>query len=242
MDIRRGGAASVIADARQHAAPKAWMAVWSEQPADPREERQPSSARLTVQVVRAPSPRPDSRSRVLVQVMQPPALRGIGVLMDEQGVWLRTSPDGPVVAATDALLSAPVAGLGQPLAVFVAGEWQGEARTRSSYDTSLEGEFGDTAILRFKPHYEAGPHTPILKAGVSKRYGTWTLGELDDRKGQPMGKIEWLELRERESIPIAELLRLQPAQGPARTLQRTSHQLGAAVRWQGGAKGLAQLR
>ncbi len=231
LDLRRGGAPAVLADARAQTAPRPWSATYAATlPAKHPLKEQIGSIRLTI--TRAAPVAANLPGRTLVRFEEPAFAKGWGIVVDGDKAWLRTTDKAE--PATVAKASQVVPKLGIALVVFVASEFAAQ------FESSIEGEFGDTAVLRFKPRYEAGPDVLPLKAGLSKRYGAWVLGEVDDRKGLPLSRIEWLEPKLIGGVPIPEALRVHLPGGDAAavTLDRVDLQVGDPVRWLGGAKAL----
>ena len=167
-----------------------------------------------------------------MRIEEPEFAKGWGVLVEGGKAWLRTGDK--IEEVGPGRLSQPWPKLGIAPVVFVASEFSAQ------FESSIEGEFGDTAVLRFKPRYEAGPDVMPLKAGLSKRYGAWVLGEVDDRKGKQLSRIEWLEPKLMGAVPVPEALRVHLPGGDAAavTLERLDLKVGEQVRWTGGAKAL----
>lgn len=231
LDLRRGGASAVLADTRAHTAPVPWSATYAATlPAGHPLKDQLGSVRLTI--TRAAPSAPNLPGRTLVRFDEPAFAKGWGILVDGDKAWLRAGDK--VEPTTAAKASQLLPKLGVAPVVFVASEFAAQ------FESSIEGEFGDTAVLRFKPRYEAGPDVLPLKAGLSKRHGAWVLGEVDDRKGQPLSRIEWLEPKVIGGVPVPEALRLHLPGGDAAavTLDRVDLKVGDQVKWLGGPKGL----
>ncbi len=221
MDLRRGGAPAIIASARQESALKPWSATYRTklEAGHPLAPKVPGE--LTLTVARSPSAPAALGGTMLVLFRAPASLAGVGLVVQGGKAWLRL-PGGKAVAATPKLLAQPLPGLDVPLIAFAPLE------IAALHSAELEGEFEDTAMLRLKPEYTSGPDVPVMKAGVSKRWGVWTLGEVDDHKGQMLGLIEWLELSERQGQVVPAVLRLQPKSGnrAAVTLQLVTVDVG----------------
>lgn len=237
LDLRRGGAAAILADARHSAAPEAWRAEFSGLlPAQhPLAQGKPVELRLTVirlppltaKVAGKSGARPAAQpalSRVMVRFDAPDQLKGSGIVADGKQLWVRVGP-AKAALATPALLNAALPGLQLPLQVFALPEVVGE------YDFELEGEFGDSGVIRCKPKYQAAPGLLPGKIGIHKRWGTWTLVETDDRDGKRLALAEWLDLEDRHETPVPQALRLRPLSGDAAavTLQRRSVAVGQSV-------------
>ncbi len=241
LDLRRAGAAAILADARSSAARQPWRAEYAALlPAShPLAQGTPLELRLTV--VRLP-PLPgrpkDSAaaasqlrpaeglkmSRMMVRFDAPAQLKGSGVVADGTQLWVKM-PQGKPAVATPALLNAALVGLQLPLQVFALPE------IVSGYNYELEGEFGDSGVIRCKPDYQAPPGVLPGKIGVHKRWGSWTLVETDDRDGKRLALAEWLDLEDRNGIPVPQALRLRPltGDGAALTLKRRSVAVGSGV-------------
>lgn len=225
LDLRRSGAAAILADARRSAAPEPWQAEYVAMlPADhPLSQGKPVELRLVV--VRLPaleakaggkhsSPRdlkPGQApllSRMMIRFDGPAQLKGSGVLSDGKQLWVKL-PTGKAVLATPALLNTALPGLQLPLQVFALPEVSGE------YTYEIEGEFGDSGVIRCRPSYTATPGVLPGKIGVHKRWGTWTLVESDDRDGKRLALAEWLDVEDRNNTPVPQSLRLRPLSGDA---------------------------
>lgn len=212
LEVRRGGADSILAAARVASAPQPWQATYSVQlPAGhPLAGKGPAELRLTVARDR-PTGKKASGGSLLIRVDAPTALKGAGFVVHGGAAWLRT-PGGKPEAATPAALFAKVAGLGVPWIAFAPFDIAG------LHSATLEGEFGDIAVLRGKPEYLAGPAVAPVKAGVSKRHGCWVVGEVTDRQGKTLALVQWLEVGELQGIALPERLRLRGVEGEATAL------------------------
>lgn len=223
LDVRRGGVPAMVAQARKLSAPKVWQATFAG--ALPKwHPLAKFGAELRMTVARGPA---DAKARggdVLVRFEAPPALLGTAVVSHDGKAWIKASGGKPQEATAE-LLAQPLPGLGLPLLAFVPLDIYG------LYAPELEGEFGDVAILRCKPEYAAGPNTPLVKAGVSKRFGVWSLGEVNDRKGKTIALVEWLELQPQSGVAVPQAVRLQGADLHAQvvTLRRTELTVGKAM-------------
>lgn len=229
LDLRRAGAAAILADARHSAAPQPWRAEFSAllPPQHPLAQGKTVELRLTVvRLPQLPSKGGGSLalSRVMMRFDAPAQLKGSGIVADGKQLWVKV-PQGKAVLATPALLHAALPGLQLPLQVFALPEVAGE------YDFELEGEFGDSGVIRCKPKYQATPGVLPGKIGVHKRWGTWTLVETDDRDGKRLALAEWLDMEDRNDTPVPQALRLRPLTGDAAalTLKRRSVAVGSSV-------------
>lgn len=229
LDLRRAGAAAILADARHSAAPQPWRAEFSALLPLSHPLAQGKTVELRLTVVRLPqlpnkAGGPKALSRVMVRFDAPEQLKGSGIVADGKQLWVKV-PKSKAVLATPGLLHAALPGLQLPLQVFALPEVVGE------YDFELEGEFGDSGVIRCKPRYQATPGVLPGKIGVHKRWGTWTLVEMDDRDGKRLALAEWLDLEDRNDTPVPQALRLRPMTGDAAalTLKRRSVAVGSAV-------------
>lgn len=234
LDLRRAGPAAILADARRSSAPQPWSAVYAvalpaQHPLsiDKKNQSAPKELRLTVLRLPLTEAAPKGATplgRWMVRFDAPPSLAGVGVVADGRELWLRL-PDGKVEAATPARLAQVVAGLQMPLQVFALSELVGV------YDYELEGEFGDSGVIRCKPSYRSAAGLSPGKLGVHKRWGSWTLMEVNDRDGKRLAHAEWLEFEDRSGVPVPSALRLRPTSGDqaSLTLTRRAVSSGAAL-------------
>lgn len=231
LDLRRSGVQAVLADARVMAAPVQWAATYSGRVPETHPWFKEGITTVRLSIARAPG-LPKQPGRTLVRLEEPAQVRGWGVLIDGNKGWIRLG--ATVEVATPAKLAQPLPKLGLALGAFIAGDHVG------AYELMIEGEFGDTAVLRLKPRYDASPDLLPVKAGVSKRWGAWTLGELDDRKGVPISRIEWLDLKEIGGVAVPSALRLLPGGDVklALSLERVDLKMGASAPWVTGPRGL----
>lgn len=229
LDLRRGGGPAIAASARAESALQPWSATYRAklEAGHPLAPKEPGE--LVLLFARGPAAAGATGGDALAVFAAPPLLKGVGVVVHAGKGWLRL-PGGKAVPATAKLLVQPLPGLQIPLIALVPLEIAG------LHSPELEGEFDDTAMLRLKPEYTAGSDVPAMKAGVSKRFGVWCLGEVDDRKGQVIALVEWMELAERKGLGqglaqvVPAVVRLQPKSGnrAAVTLQLVTATIGKA--------------
>ncbi len=209
LEIRRGGADAIVAAARAASAPAAWQATYAVMLPAGHALSPDKATELRLTVARdKPIGKGAVGGSLMVRVDAPLPIKGIGLVVHGGKAWLR-APGGKAAPASPAALFAAVAGLGVPWAAFAPLEFKG------LHSATLEGEFGDIAVLRGKPEYVAGPGVAPVKAGISKRHGCWVVGEVTDRHGKTLALVQWLEVGELQGIPVPERLRLRGVAGEA---------------------------
>ena len=241
LDVRRGGAPEIIAAARTSSAPVAWVATYATAlpvghllaagaPAEKAVQGEPASgnstALLQLTIARGPPAVKGAAGDLLVRIDAPKQLKGSGIWARGGKAWVRFA-GGKAQVATTALLTQLIAGLQVPWLAFAPLE------VSAMYAATLEGEFGDVAVLRCRPDYVAGPGLPPLKVGVSKRFGIWVLGEVNDRQGQPLAQVEALDIVHAQGVAVGERLRIigSGSAATALVLQRTSLTVGQPLKW-----------
>ncbi|MBM4343005.1 MAG: hypothetical protein FJ100_06470 [Deltaproteobacteria bacterium] len=227
LDLRRGGAEAIVAGARAASAPVPWEATYAVRLPAHHPLARDGAKELRLTVARAqPATKSGAGGSLLVRIEAPAALKGTGLVVHGGKAWVRKAGAKAVVATPPDLFS-DAAGVGVPWAAFGPFEMTG------LHSATLEGEFGDIAVLRGKPEYVAGPAVAPVKAGVSKRHGCWVVGEVTDRHGKTLALVQWLEVAEIQGIPLPERVRLRGAAGEAGALdlRRQTLATGRAQPW-----------
>lgn len=200
LDLRRGGPEAIVQAARVANAPEPWIATYSVTlPAG-----HPLHG-LKLILARAPSP----TGKLLIRLEGPASLHGVGGVVADGKAWLKLprAADGKPTRAQPAsheAMFAPLPGLGLPLGLWLAPELP------SLYKLHTEGEFGDVAILRLRPRYEAGPGLQPLKLGVSKQHAAFVQCEVTDLQGKPLQGVLGVDLKAYGKVVVPTELRLRP--------------------------------
>ena len=232
LSVRRAGAGAVIQAARSNATTRPWQASWratlpaghalagmtltiARRPAKP-DKRKPVRSRSKKGAGPASAAPPDAPARfdTLIRFDAPASLAGMGIVLHAGEVVAR-SPAVTGATAHSGLFDAWDV-LAMPAIVFTAGDLQ------SVHAWRIEGEFGDVAMLRGEPRYEAGVGVRPVKVGVSKRHQVVVLVEDVGEHGVRLAACMAMGVDDLDGVLLAHTLRLVTQTGESIDLERVS--------------------